>query len=175
MILFRSRLIFGLIWKVIKVFFTVVYSVLAFFNLHFTLLLGLIGVVLYFTGALSNNRAVLIVFALLLVLSVVYAVMATIKKLLGFDGKVKRSKGMQIVDKSNSNDNTVINEKPVLEPQPQSAYGGYQAVQPKQSEVPRYFRVKQNPSFIMAVYTDRYELFKTENGKLIKIRTDYKA
>lgn len=146
---------------------------LAFFNLHFTLLLGLIGVVLYFTGALTNNRAVLVVFALLLVLSVVYAVMATIKKLLGLDKKVKRSKGVQIIDKPDVEDYNGAQQTP--SPQPQNNYGAYVSAQPSQSEVPRYFRVRQNPSFIMAEYSNRYELFKMENGKLIKVRTDYKA
>lgn len=174
MILFRNRLVFGLIWKIIKVFFTVAYSILSFFGLQFTLLLGLIGVVLYFTGTLDANRAVLVIYTLLLVLSVVYAVMSTIKKLLGLDKKVKRSKGMQIVDKPK--------DQPVEQPQyqQQPVAPQYQPPLPSAqtpivaSEVPRYFRVKQNPSFVMAEYSNRYELFRVENGQLVKIRTDYK-
>ena len=41
-------------------------------------------------------------------------------------------------------------------------------------EKPKYFKVKQNPNYIMAEYMDRYELLvKTESG-LKLVRTDYK-
>lgn len=180
MILFKSRLIFGLIWKIIKVFFTVIYSVLSFFNLHFTLLLGLIGIVLYFTGALSNNRAVLVVYALLLVLSVLYAVIASVKKLLGLDKKVKRSKGVQIVEKEDGerqDENTIQNQPPKqdIPMRGEQQYGGNVSEIVNESEVPKYFKVRQNPSYIMAEYSNRYVLYKIENGKLNEVRTDYKA
>ncbi|MBQ8427100.1 MAG: hypothetical protein IJX16_05015 [Clostridia bacterium] len=169
MILFRNRLIFGLIWKTVKVFFTVIYSILSFFNLHFTLLVGLIGVVLYFTGALDNNRAVLIIFCIILILTIVYAVIASIKKLLGLDKKVKRSKGVQIVPETEENrrapDSADKIQQDFVEEQ----------VATVQVETPKYFRVKQNPSYLMAEYSDRYELYKIENGALKKVRTDYKT
>lgn len=166
--LFRNRLIFGIIWKTVKVFFTVIYSILSFFNLHYTLLVGLIGVVLYFTGALDNNRAVLIVFCLILILTIVYAIVASIRKLLGLDKKVKRSKGVQIVPEKQV-ENTAENSTNEVE---QNFTQQHQA--DIQTEKPKYYRVKQNPSYVMAEYSDRYELFKLENGTLKKVRTDYK-
>ena len=39
---------------------------------------------------------------------------------------------------------------------------------------PKYFRVKQNPNFVMAEYADRFELFKILDGQLVRIRIDYK-
>ena len=96
MIPFRNRLIIGMIGKIIKVFFTVIYSVLSFLNLHYTLLLALIGIVLHFTGTLESNKAVLVVYTLLLVLSIVYAIIASIKKLLGFDKRIKKNKGSDL-------------------------------------------------------------------------------
>lgn len=89
---------------------------------------------------------------------------------------------MQIVDKPK--DQPI--EQPQYQPQNQPQYQQqpaapqYQPPLPSaqtpvaESEVPRYFRVKQNPSFIMAEYSNRYELFRVENGQLVKIRTDYK-
>lgn len=170
MILFRNRLIFGIIWKTIKVFFTVIYSIFSFFNLQFALLIGLIGTVLYFTGTFEKNRAVLIIFTLILVLSIIYAVVKSIRKLLGIDKKVKRSKGVQIVGENqaeNKETNEGVEEK-IIE---QNVQNNSQ----DQNEQPKYYKVKQNPSFIMAEYSDRYELFKIEDGKLKKVRTDFKV
>ena len=169
MILFKNRLIVGVVWKIIKMFFTVVYSVLSFFSLHYTLLLALIGVVLHFTGTLEANRAVLVVYALLLVLSIVYAVVASIKKLLGLDKHIKKKKGVHIVENP-----TVENAQPPNF-SPQCSQQGYeQSPVNTVSETPKYYRVRQNPNFIMAEYSNRYELFVIENGTLKKIRTDYK-
>ncbi len=171
MILFRNRLIFGIIWKTVKVFFTVIYSILSFFNLHFTLLVGLVGVVLYFTGALESNRAVMVVFALVLALTVVYAIVSSIRRLLGLDKKVKRSKGVQIVPE-NSEEKTDAKAQPPVQNEPTMQPV---TVTPMQVETPKYYRAKQNPSFIIAEYSDRYELFKVENGEMKKVRTDYKG
>lgn len=175
MILFRNRLIIGLILRTIKVFFTVIYGILEFLNLQYTLLVGLIGVVLYFTGALDSNRIVLIIFCLVLVISVVYALIASIKKLLGLDKKVKRSKGVQML--SNSGDSVSvdnINRQSKIEDSGQGERN-FNNNSPTHLDRPRYYRVKQNPSYVMAEYSDRYELYKLVNGKLVKIRTDYKT
>lgn len=42
------------------------------------------------------------------------------------------------------------------------------------SEVPRYFRVAQNPKYVMAEYSDRVELFYDSPRGLKYVRTDYK-
>jgi hypothetical protein len=165
-----------MIGKIIKVFFTVIYSVLSFLNLHYTLLLALIGIVLHFTGTLESNKAVLVVYTLLLVLSIVYAIIASIKKLLGFDKRIKKNKGVQIMENP-----TVAGETASQPIQPQQPYevvdeqvvvnGQYENIA---SEKPKYYRVRQNPNYVMAVYSNRYELYVIENGSLKKIRTDYK-
>ena len=164
MILYKSPLIFGIIKKMVGVFFTVIYKIFAFFNLQITLLFSLIGLVLYITGIFEQNRVVLIVFYLLLVLSIIYAIASTIKKLLGVnvDNKsVKKSKGMQII--SNQQSEAVEGEKP-------------QSVEkePVKVEAPTYYTVRQNNNFIMAEYSDRYELYRKTSEGLKKVRTDYK-
>lgn len=158
-----------------KVFFTVIYSILEFFNLHYTLLVGLIGVVLFFTGVLDNNKTVLVIFALVLAFSIVYAVLSTIKRLLGLDKKVKRSKGVQILpDDQAQQQQYVAPQNLYATPQTNQQQPNYAYNQPVQSEIPRYFRVRQNSSYVMAEYSNRYELFKIEDGALKKVRTDYK-
>ena len=176
MILFKNRLIFGLVKKIIVGFFSVIYKVLSLFNLQFTLLVALVGVVLYFTGTLSNGGVVPIIFYIALIASIIYAIVASIRKLLGLGKKVKRSKGVQIVEGDNKNqDGTGIGTCNVSA-QPLSSG---QTVEPQevivqQVDKPRYYRVKQNPEYIMAEYSDRVELFKISGSKLIKVRTDYK-
>ena len=81
MILYKNRLIFGVIKTIIKAVFGVVNKLLSFLNLQPTLLLVLIGVVLYFTGTFDKSPAFKIIYELLIVVSIVYAVIATIKKL----------------------------------------------------------------------------------------------
>ncbi len=124
--------------------------------------MGLLGLVLFFTGVFENNPALLIIFYVLIIISIVYAILATIKKLLGLDKKVKKSKGAQIVSTEKAEEQTE-NTEVTIEPTVVSKV-----------ETPTYFKVKNQPDYIMAEYSNRYELFKkTENG-LKKIRTDYK-
>ena len=42
-------------------------------------------------------------------------------------------------------------------------------------EKPRYYKLKQNPDYVMAEYSDRYELFLITAKGLEKVRTDYKS
>ena len=44
-----------------------------------------------------------------------------------------------------------------------------------QEEKPRYYKLKQNPDYVMAEYSDRYELFLITANGLKKVRTDYKG
>ena len=148
-----------MIKALIKGVFKLIYKLISLFNLQFALFVVLIGTLLYFTGTLSNNQTVLLVFQAALIISVVYAILTTIKKLLGIGKKVKKSKGMQIVEPERKTkteeEQTVSVEQPI--------------------EKPRYYRVKQNPDYVMAEYSDKYELYRIGQNGLIKIRTDYKS
>ena len=41
-------------------------------------------------------------------------------------------------------------------------------------ETPSYYRVTQNPDYVMAEYSDRYELYYDDGGKLKYIKTTFK-
>ncbi|MBR2448913.1 MAG: hypothetical protein IKB30_02195 [Clostridia bacterium] len=148
-----------MIKALIKGVFKLIYKLISLFNLQFTLFVVLIGTLLYFTGTLSNNQTVLLVFQTALIISVVYAILTTIKKLLGIGKKVKKSKGMQIVEperKTKTEEEQMVSvEQPI--------------------DKPKYYRVKQNPDYVMAEYSDKYELYRIGQNGLIKIRTDYKS
>ena len=118
MILLRNRLVVGVIKNIIKTVFTVVLKIFQFFNLQFSLLIALIGCVLYITGTFDQNPVVLLVFQLLLIDSIVYAIVGTIKKVLGIEKKNKNSKGVQIVKpeqkESTENQQDEQKEQPIV-------------------------------------------------------------
>lgn len=163
MILHRNRLVFGIIKSIFGAVFGVINKILSIFNLQPTALILLIGIVLYFTGTMEKTPILLTVFQLLVVVSLVYAIVSTIKSILGLGKKVKRSKGAQIIN----NDQQAPVSAPINQTVPVAPVV-------MEQEKPVYFRVKQNPEYVMAEYKDRYELFKIVNGSLKKVRTDYK-
>lgn len=158
----KNRLVFGVVKGAVKGVLKTVYKVLSVFNLHFTLFLAVLGLILYLTGTFEQGGLLLICYVLLLVLSVIFAIFSTLKKVFKI-GK-KSGGGVTIVNTEPRSDNVGVphEERPT--------YTVEQQEEPK----PRYYRVKQDPRCIMAEYPDRYVLYrKTENG-LKRIRTDYK-
>lgn len=140
--------------KFIKAVLGVIYKIIAYLNLQPILLVSLIGLILYFTGVYDNNQVVRICLQVVFILSAIYAIGATIKKLLGFESRIKRTKGAQIVEEKGQEEQP--NEQVIT------------------VDEPRYFRVKQNPDYIMAEFSDRYELYRITDGGLQKVRTDSK-
>ncbi len=151
----KNRALLGIVWAIIKTVFKLVYGILKFLNLHLAFLVAIVGVVLFFTGALKNS-VVLTVFYVAVIFSIVYAIFTTIKKLLGIGGKkVSKSKGVHIVDEEKNSSNIDVDGEDTI-------------------DYPKYYKVKQNPAYVMAEYNDRYELYlKTKDG-LKLVRTDYK-
>lgn len=161
----------GKIKKVITSILKGVYSVLCVFNLQFALLVALVGVVLHFTGVLSTNGGVLIGFCGAFIASILLAVILTVRKLLGL-GKPKEDKPVQIVSQVDGvQGSSASQSQPIVE-----SHGQENLVTTwPAKERPVYYLVKQNQNYVMAEYSDRYELFeKTPNG-LKRIRTDFKG
>ena len=146
-----------MISAIVKFIFKIIYAVIALFNLQLALFVLLVGALLYFTGTMSTYPVLSSIFQIALVLSAVYAIVTTLKKTLGLEKKVKKSKGVQIVQQQKETKKQEQNQSVATE-----------------LEKPRYFTVKQNPNYVMAEFSDRYELYlKSKNG-LEKVRTDYK-
>lgn len=160
MIFIKNRLIIGTLKKIIGAIFKFAYKIINALNLQLALFVGILGVILYFTGALSNGT-VLLCFYFAIIISVVIALVGTVRGLLGLGkGKNKKNPNLHIVETPDFNSNASAAED--------------EARQPAPSNVPVYYAVKQNSAYVMAEYADRYELLlKTANG-FKKIRTDYK-
>ncbi len=180
----RVNLIFGTIKFIIKTIFKVVYKVLSLFNLQLLLFVALVGLVLFLTGVMTSSSAVRIIFFVSLCFSIVYALVMTIRRLLGI-GKKKNKKfgSVEVVEESKKEDDQNI-IAPAPQPTNPPAYNP-----PKESEredvvekyfrqeeptYPRYYNVRGRPGYVMAEYKDRYVLYqKTANG-MKQIRTDVK-
>ena len=148
-----------------KTVLTFVYNIFNALNLVPALFISLVGLVLYVTGTFESYPVVMIIFQLLLIVCAIYAIVATTRKLFGLDKRVKKSKGMQIV--SENSDGEKINKTT-------SSDSKENADTVSSVEKPKYYKLKQNPDYMMAEYQDRYELFLITNEGLKKIRTDYK-
>ncbi len=177
MIIQESHLLFGGIKKIIKAVFSFIYKVLRFFNLQLALLVVLVGVILFFAGVFEGNVVVEMVFYIILIAAIFYGVVATVKKVL-FSYKTednKRAK-VEIVKKDEEVETLSQNSVPQQDEALVLTKNNTSIFQQSERFVkgPKYYNVKQNPNFIMAEFSDRFELYeKTQNG-LKKVRTDYK-
>ena len=98
----KTGLLFSLIKRVIVTIFKAVYAILSFFNLHLTLLVGLVGLVLFLTGIFDKYPSVQTGFYIAIIASILIAIIFTIRKLLGFSGKKRKRKGIEIMDTENA-------------------------------------------------------------------------
>lgn len=175
MIFIKNRLIFGAISKVIKAIFKGIYKVLSIFNLQLTMLVGVLGGILYLTGVLTSTPIALTCFYILLILSVVYAIIKSIKRLLGLGKKVEKKKGMQIISEPSVPANTE-DESSANEPTEETDTGLPKTkLDLTQKETPiRYFTAKSNKSVVICEYQDRFVLFLKTSSGYKYLRTDKK-
>ena len=193
MILVKSRLIFGLIKTIISLAFKIVYKIIKWFRLIFAVLVFIAWVILHFTGVLADYPYIKIILAVLMVLALIYPIYALIRKLTKKRINNGEENSQTIIDSEGKTYQADKPYKPYQTEQPYKPNNVFQAGPNYQSELIKqeqsssiqysgssdptfigYFKVKQNPNYLMAEYTDRYELFlKTENG-LKKVRVDYK-
>ena len=179
--------IFGIIEKAITFVVKTLLKLLGFFHLTPMFLVGIVGVILHFTGVL-NDQTARTVFNVAIGLCAFYALCAIVYSFTGRGKKNRENKRgkVEVVKKKKKGKKgeealqPVIMSQPVIMPEQTSQ----QVVIPQQTVVqpvytqikagPTYYEIKNNPSFVMAEYLDKYVLYKkTENG-LVKIRTDYK-
>lgn len=198
MIYIKCRLITGIIKKILTTVFKAIYKVLSVFNLQPLLFVLVASLILFLTGTLGENPTVKTTFIILIVLSAVYAVIATLYKLFSL-GK-KKGKKVQIIDNRTEeyrvagderryddgakgiSENNIESRQNVYSQTATSGgcggynYGGYNNGVNRNAGAgyPKYFTVRQNPNYFFAEYDDRYELyFKSQSG-VKHVRTDRK-
>ena len=171
MLYIRNHLIFGAIRSFFTVLFTIAYKIVGVFRLQLFLFCVVTGALLEIAfGWISRSTTGFAVFHLALCLSVAYAVIAGIFRILHPFGNSKRRRGAaQILNTEEAPQEKALG-KSVAQTEPEVRER--EAV--REPERPKYYRVRKNPAYIMAEYGDRVELYKEENGTLIYVRTDYK-
>ena len=119
---YRNRLFFGIIKTVVSTVSQVVYGLICFLNLQPVLIVLLLWVLLHFTGLTEKYSVLILVLCVLLVLSVVYAVLTSLKQLLGLDKKPKKARrGADTVVKADkvsnldSDKNSTVKESQAVE------------------------------------------------------------
>ena len=166
MIYVKNRLIIGLAIKIVKTVLKTVYKFLSFFNLHITMLLVSIGAILYFTGVFNYSRVILLVFYVLLIISILHAIIASIKKLLGLDKKVNKKGNVQIMDSDSAESTVSVSAGKIKQ---SNAY------EIDENTPLRYFAVKDNPAIVVCEYMNRYVLYYKTTDGFKYIRTDMKG
>ena len=184
----KTLFIFGLIKKLFVYIFKFLYIIIKFLNLQLAVLVALIGLLLYITGKLEGG-ALATIFYILLVLSLFYAIIKTIQSILfPKSKKEKNTRKVEIVDtKETTTQTTVPPVSPVppvppvpptqttVPPVPPTQTAVPPIAPPTDAKYPQYFVVKQNPKYIMAEFSDRYELYEKTAHGLVKVRTDPKS
>lgn len=163
-----------------------IYFVISFVNLQYAVLVLLVGIVLFITGVFSRVPILQTIFFILLALSIVLAIVLTIRKLIvGTNKKEKKSKKKEVGDVSDFSEKkesesvstlrTEDNENKVTLPiTEQMEIAKENGVKEKAVVYPIYSKVRQNNNYIMAEFEDRYELYFNSEKGLIRVRTDYK-
>ncbi len=174
MLYYKNRLIFGGIKKIITAIMSFIYKLLKYFNLQIALFVVLVGIILFFAGVFENSYVAEMIFYLILVLSLFYSVAATLRKILFPTPKIKNKKRAKIGFVKN-NDQSIDpqenkQENIIIDASKQQTVNQSSIM----AEVPKYYKVKQNPQYVMAEYSDRYELYYKTGQGLKKVRTDYK-
>lgn len=121
------------------------------------------------TGGFNGSELVKWGFYLLAGLSLLFAIVITIRKLFGLDKRKGKEKSQKPAVDGQELDTVNNQYEPVIEEEVLKKH------QTPEASPPKYFRVKDNKDLVMAEYDDKVELYRLENGKMIKIRTDYKT
>ena len=152
------------------------------------------GGALYLSGAWYSSLVLQLIFYFLLIAALVYAIISTVRRLLGLgkkkksgdgsataskDKKGKKSKKDKSAAVADDTEHAVSSGAREVPAESSTQEGAHSSAQDdvdfcRGDEKPVYYAVKNQPNYIMAEYSDRYELFlKTKKG-LLRVRVDYK-
>lgn len=178
MIYYKSYLIISSVKSALKLVLKIIDKILNRLHLYLCLTVLTVGLLLFLLGVFSRHGEYLYGFIGALIISLLYA-------LLRIKGEVKKkffSKrgSAQIVPpeteetRKNKTENEDLQYSGYNNPALQNEDTGFQT-EKKQEKYPKYYNVKGKPDYVMAEFSDRYELYlKTRNG-LRKIREDKKV
>ncbi len=165
--------------RIFKAIFKGVYSVISFLNLQYTLLVLLVGLILFIAGVFDKNQSIYVIFWVFLGLSVLLSLSLNLKRLSPKNKKEKNLK--QITEQPSVKQYSEIQTDNYEAQAHSDIVGGQISGQPIfapsgviEDKPLKYFRVKQNPNYVVGEFSNRYELYLKTQGGLKRIRIDYK-
>ena len=177
MLNFRFNFIFAPIRFAVKLVFKIIYKILSLFHLQLFLFVGLVGIILWATGVLDNYFAVRVIFLIVLFFSVAYALVMTVRSLLGLNKKKNKKFGaVEVVEGGIETPEVKEQPKKEIAKAESEETGADMAKYFKEEkpQYPKYFAVKNRPDYVMAEYEDRYVLYLKTGGVMKMIRQDFK-
>ena len=159
MILIKSRVIVHAVFALVGAIVKTVYKILKVFHVRFLALMTLLGVIFYYTEVFTNYKKITVCYVIVLV---VYFLSLTLK---GYR-KITKSK------KKNTQNGSVKIVSQTQEQEEQSI--AVESAIKEEVKYPKYYSVKQNANYVMAEFSDRYELYKKTSTGLSRVRIDYK-
>ena len=107
----RTNFIFAPVRIAIKLVFKVIYKVLSLFHLQLFLFVVLVGLILFLTGVLTSSPVAKIITFVAVCFSLVYALITSVRSLLGLNGKKKKKFGaVEVISPKTNGEETAINE-----------------------------------------------------------------
>ena len=173
MIYTKTNLISGLIklvFEIVELVFKFLFKILKSLHLRLLFIICLAGALLEILyNKLSGDATYLIVFLTLAGFAFVRFIYLNLDKQIVTKINVKKTatKEKAVREQAEIPPQRTYEEKPQMPANVQKSVN--------KINKPLYYRVSQNPKYVMAEYDDRYELFYEGKDGLKYIRTDYKS
>ena len=166
--------IISIISKILSIVFSIVYKVLQFLHLTPTLFLVLAGVVVEIAfGVILSNRTGFVIFHVILLISLIYAFLATFSLIPDFGKKSKKSG-------KNKGNMEIIEPKTVqpIKSDTESVKAGefnyernFTFSEVKKSKI-RFYKVSKNPDYVFAEEGARCYLYKIDGERIVFIKSE---
>lgn len=174
MFFFRHRIAFGALITIIvgavKVALDIAYKVLKLLKLQFLVGVLFVGAILFIFKVIPENTKVLITFIVFATIGLIYFVVGNLHRINKFFNKFhkERDEKEEKIEREKEEISRIIEEEEKIKHEKEEE-------KEEKQKYPKYFAVKEHKGYVMAEYEDRYVLYRRENGKLYKVRTDRKS
>ncbi|MBQ0099531.1 MAG: OadG family protein [Firmicutes bacterium] len=173
MFFFRHRIAFGaiiaLVVGAVKVALDIVYKVLKLLKIQFLAAVLFVGAILFIFKVIPENTKVLITLIVFVALGFLYFIFGNMHRINKFFSKFQRESKKS---EKEENSKEELKEEVITKQEEQNIENNREET--IKQDYPKYYAVKEHKNYVMAEYQDRYVLYRRENGKLYKIRTDRK-
>lgn len=182
MLFFRHRIAFGalmtLVLGAVKVALDIVYKVLKLLKLQFLAAVLFVGAILFIFNVIPENTKVFITFIVFAALGFIYFVAGNLHRISKFFNKFhkEREKEAEKIEREKEEITRIVEQQEKIRQEKEELIREREEIreEKERQSYPKYYAVKEHKGYVMAEYPDRYVLYRRENGKLYRVRTDRK-